>query len=153
MRRDPHGDPPARRRNETHRGPPATLGHIRSHGVRRLLIYCSTGLCHHTAVVDANRWPDDMAIRELRPKAVRTKCGMISADARPGVALRGRRHFEGRPTKPLGQFCNSLDKIRRASLGARSYDRPIKHGLPCAGMSHPTKGGDLEKRTEAKPGA
>jgi hypothetical protein len=48
--RDPHDDPPARRRNEPYR-PPVTLGHIRSHGVRRLLIYCSEGLyCHHSAV-------------------------------------------------------------------------------------------------------
>jgi hypothetical protein len=57
--RDPHDDPPAKRRNEPYRGPPVTLGHIRSHGVRRLLIYCSTGLCHHSAVIDADRWPDE----------------------------------------------------------------------------------------------
>ena len=53
---DPPDDPPARRR-EPYRRPPVTLGHIRSHGVRRLLIYCSTGLCHHSAVVDADRCP------------------------------------------------------------------------------------------------
>jgi hypothetical protein len=43
---------PRKRRPERYRGPPVTLGHIRSHGVRRLLIYCSTGMCHHSAVVD-----------------------------------------------------------------------------------------------------
>jgi hypothetical protein len=46
--RDPHDDP-LRRRRESYQGPPVTLGHIRSHGVRGLLIYCSTGLCHHSA--------------------------------------------------------------------------------------------------------
>jgi hypothetical protein len=53
--RDPHDDAPAKRRPQPYRGPPVTLGHIRSHGVRHLLIYCSTGRCHHSAVVDADR--------------------------------------------------------------------------------------------------
>ena len=73
--RDPHDDPPAKRRPTPYRGPPVTLGHLRSHGCRRLLIYCSTGLCHHSAVVDADRWPDYTAIRDLCPKAVCTQCG------------------------------------------------------------------------------
>ncbi len=34
--RDPHDDPPAKRRPQPYRGPPVTLGHIRSHGVRQL---------------------------------------------------------------------------------------------------------------------
>jgi hypothetical protein len=69
--RDPHDDPPV------------TLGHLRSHGCRRLLIYCSTGLCHHSAAVDADQWPDDTALRDLCPKAVCTKCGMTGADVWP----------------------------------------------------------------------
>ena len=81
--RDPHDDPPAKRRPEPYRGPPVTLGHLRSHGCRRLLIYCSTGVCHHSAVVDADLWPDETALRDLSPKAVCTKCGMIGADVRP----------------------------------------------------------------------
>jgi hypothetical protein len=39
----PH-DPPAKRRPDAYRGPPVTLGDIRAHGVRRLLIYCCDGL-------------------------------------------------------------------------------------------------------------
>jgi hypothetical protein len=35
-----HDDPPAKRRPQPYQGPPVTLGHIRSHGVRRLLFYC-----------------------------------------------------------------------------------------------------------------
>lgn len=80
--RDPHDDPP-RRRREPYRGPPVTFGHIRSHGVRRLLIYCSTGHCHHSAFVDADRRPDDTVLLDLDKKAVCTKCEMIGADVRP----------------------------------------------------------------------
>jgi hypothetical protein len=88
-RHDPHDDPPAKRRMRPYRGPPVTLGHIRSHGVQRLLIYCSDGLyCHHSAVVDANRWPDDTALNDLCPKAVCTRCGIIGADVRPNWSER-----------------------------------------------------------------
>jgi hypothetical protein len=86
--RDPHDDPPARRR-ESYRGPPVTLGHIRSHGVRHLLIYCSHGLyCHHSAVVDADRWPDETVLLDLDRRAVCTKCGIIGADVRPNWSER-----------------------------------------------------------------
>jgi hypothetical protein len=80
---DPHDAPRAKQRPEPYRGQPVTLGHMRAHGVRRLLIYCSTGLCHHSATIEADRWPDDTAVRDLCPKAVCTKCGMIGADVRP----------------------------------------------------------------------
>jgi hypothetical protein len=62
--RDPHDDPPPKRPPEPYRGPPITLGHIRSHGVPRLLIYCSTGLCHQSAIIDADGWPDDTVLLE-----------------------------------------------------------------------------------------
>jgi hypothetical protein len=83
QKRDRYHDQPVKRRPTPYRGPPVTLDHLRSHGCRRLLIYCSTGFCPHSAVVDADRWPDDTAIRDLCPKAVCTKCGMIGADVRP----------------------------------------------------------------------
>jgi hypothetical protein len=35
--RDSRDDPPTKRRPQQYRGPPVTLGHIRSHGVRHLL--------------------------------------------------------------------------------------------------------------------
>jgi hypothetical protein len=53
-KRDPHDDPTARRR-----------------------------LCHHRAVVDADRWPDDTVLLDLDRRAVCTSCGMIGADVRP----------------------------------------------------------------------
>jgi hypothetical protein len=78
--RDPHDDPPARRRPQPYQGPPVTLGHIRSHGVR-LLIYCSAGLyCHHSAVIDADRWPDDTVLLD-----------MIGADVRPNWQERSQQ--------------------------------------------------------------
>jgi hypothetical protein len=86
--RDPRDDPPPKRRPAPYSGPPVTLGHIRAHGVRRLLIYCCSGLCHHSAVVDAGRWSDETALRDLCRKAVCTKCGMIGADVRPDWAER-----------------------------------------------------------------
>jgi hypothetical protein len=80
----PRDHPPAKRRPEPYRGQPVTLGHMRAHGCRRLLIYCSAGLyCHHSSTVDADRWPDDTAVRDLGPKAVCTKCGIIGADVWP----------------------------------------------------------------------
>jgi hypothetical protein len=86
--RDPRDDPPARRRKEPYRGPPVTLGHIRSHGVRRLLIYCSTGLCHRSAIIDVDGWPDDTVLLDLDRRAVCIKCGMIGADVRPNWSER-----------------------------------------------------------------
>jgi hypothetical protein len=88
--RDPHDDPPAKRRPEPYRGPPVTLAHMRAQGVRRLLIYCPAGLyCHHSGTVDADRWPDETALRDLCPKAVCTQCGIIGAVGLR-TSLRGR---------------------------------------------------------------
>jgi hypothetical protein len=42
-------------------------------------------------VVDADRWPDDTALRDLCPKAVCTKCGMIGAAVRPDWTERSPR--------------------------------------------------------------
>jgi hypothetical protein len=64
------------RRREPSRGPPVTLGHLRSHGRRRLLIYCSTGSAITAQWSMPNRWPDEIALRDLCPKAVCTRCGI-----------------------------------------------------------------------------
>jgi hypothetical protein len=64
-----------------------TLGHIRSHGVRHLLIYC-THYCYHSAVINADRWPDETALLDLDRRAICTKCGMIGADVRPNWSER-----------------------------------------------------------------
>jgi hypothetical protein len=74
-----HDDAP-HRRPQRYTGPPVTLDHIRSHGCRRLLIYCNAPGCHHSANIDADRWPDATVLRDVDRRAV---CGMIGADARP----------------------------------------------------------------------
>ena len=64
-------------------GGSVTLGHLRSHGVRGLLVYCCTGRCWHSAEINADRWPDELPIKELEPRMICTKCGVIGADVRP----------------------------------------------------------------------
>jgi hypothetical protein len=87
-------------RRPSDRRPPATLGHMRAHGARRLLIYCSEGLCcHHSAAVDADRWPDETAVRDLCPKAVCTRCGMIGADVRPDWTQLSKRESYNKPAR------------------------------------------------------
>ena len=88
--RYPHDDPPARRRNEPYRGPPVTL----SFAIPRLPTI--PDLLLHRAVpsqrvVDADRWPDETAVRDRCRKAVCTKCGMIGADVRPNWQDRSER--------------------------------------------------------------
>jgi hypothetical protein len=80
--RAPHDHPPRRRPQPTKARP--SLSGIRSQGVRHLLIYCSEGLyCHHSAVINADRWPDETVLLDLDRRAVCTRCGMIGADVRP----------------------------------------------------------------------
>jgi hypothetical protein len=63
-------------------GPPMTLGNMRANGVRSIAIYCWT--CHHDAVMNADRWPDDLPMTLFDPRMVCTRCGMIgNADVRP----------------------------------------------------------------------
>jgi hypothetical protein len=54
---------------------PVTLGHIRSHGCRDLLIYCGSINCSYSATMNADDLPDNIVIRALGPKMICTKCG------------------------------------------------------------------------------
>jgi hypothetical protein len=65
------------RRNETL--PPVTLGHIRGHGCRGVLVYCESIWCNHSADIDADWLPDETVIRSLAPRMVCTACGLIGA--------------------------------------------------------------------------
>jgi len=62
---------------------PVTLGHIRSHGCRDLLVYCDSGRCHHSATMNADHLPADLPVRSLCGRMVCTRCGYIDADVRP----------------------------------------------------------------------
>jgi hypothetical protein len=61
---------------------PVTLGHIRSHGCRDLLVYCGSINCNHSTTMDADHMPDDTAIRLLGARMVCTKGGHVGADVR-----------------------------------------------------------------------
>jgi hypothetical protein len=60
---------------------PVTMGHIRGHGVTRLLVYC--GACNHSTVLDGASLPDDLVPRSLGPRLVCKACGHVGADVRP----------------------------------------------------------------------
>jgi hypothetical protein len=62
---------------------PVTLGHIRTHGCRDLLVYGNSGRCHHYKKLNADDWSDDLPIRSLCGRMVRTRCGYVGADMRP----------------------------------------------------------------------
>ena len=62
---------------------PVTLGHIRSHDCRDLLVYCNSGRCHHRATMNADHLPADLPVRSLCGRMVCTRCGYIGADVRP----------------------------------------------------------------------
>jgi hypothetical protein len=63
--------------------PTVTLANMRSHGCRDLRVYCTSGWCHHSAVMNADSFPDDTALPELGRRMVCTACGLVGADARP----------------------------------------------------------------------
>jgi len=69
------------RRHETF--PQVTLGQIRGHGCRNLLVYCESLWCNHSAVMNADGLPDEMPVRSLCPRMVYTACGLVGADVRP----------------------------------------------------------------------
>jgi hypothetical protein len=60
---------------------PMTLGNMRANGVRSLEVSCWQ--CHHRAIMSADPWPDDVPVPRFGPRMVRTRCGIIGADARP----------------------------------------------------------------------
>jgi hypothetical protein len=69
--------------HESSRLASVTLGHIRSHGCRDLLIYCGCIDCSHSAVMNADHLSDDTPTRPLGARMVCTHCGHMGADVRP----------------------------------------------------------------------
>jgi hypothetical protein len=109
----PSGGSRQRAKMSAMRGKPDVGGqgrYRRSHGVRRLLIYSTQGLyCHHSAIIEADRWPDDTVLRARDRRAVCTKCGVIGADVRPNWSERPQRESltnEGRinQSRPVARY-------------------------------------------------
>src|SRR5580700_3277155 len=99
--RAPHDHPPRRRPQPTKARP--SLSGIRSQGVRHLLIYCSEGLyCHHSAVINADRWPDETVLLDRPCSWIWTGgwsalgAALTGADVRPNWQERkGRESLTG----------------------------------------------------------
>jgi hypothetical protein len=66
-----------------------TLGNMRANGVRSLFVSC--WLCHHQAVVGADRWLEHVPVPSFGPRMVCTRCGIVGADARPNWRERPER--------------------------------------------------------------
>jgi hypothetical protein len=62
---------------------PVTLGHIRSHGCRDLLVYCGSINYNRGITMNADHMPDDTPIRPLGSRMLCTRCGHVGADVRP----------------------------------------------------------------------
>jgi hypothetical protein len=73
-----------------YRGPPMTLGNMRTNGVRSLAVHCWA--CHHEAVLSCHRWPGHVPVPSFGRRMVCTSCGIIGADARP--------NWSERPVRP-----------------------------------------------------
>jgi hypothetical protein len=62
---------------------PVTMAHLRGHGVTRLLVYCTSIACNHSATISGDTLPDDFVPRSLGPRLVCTRCRHVGADVRP----------------------------------------------------------------------
>ena len=67
-------------KREGERFEPVTMGHIRGHGVTRLIVYCESLWCNHSDSLDAGWLSDDTILLDLDPRMVCTACGLIGAD-------------------------------------------------------------------------
>jgi hypothetical protein len=56
--------------------PPVTMGHIRGHGCRDLLVCCISGRCHHSATMHGAWLDDDVPVRSLCSRMACTRCGI-----------------------------------------------------------------------------
>jgi hypothetical protein len=57
------------------------LANMRQSAVRSLDVYCFG--CRHEVVVNVDKFPGDLLVKEFGPRMVCTKCGTVGADARP----------------------------------------------------------------------
>jgi hypothetical protein len=56
-------------------GPPMTLGNMRALGVHRLIAYCLSPDCRHTALIDVSAFTDEVEVPSFVRRAMCSKCG------------------------------------------------------------------------------
>jgi hypothetical protein len=66
-----------------HTSKSVTLGHIRSHGCRDVLVYCCDIVCNHGVTMNVDHLPDDTPVRSLGLRMACTKCWRVGAEGRP----------------------------------------------------------------------
>jgi hypothetical protein len=62
---------------------PVTLGHMRSHGCRDLLMYCNSSTCNHSMIMNVGHLHDETVIRRLGNGIVCSRCGYVGARVTP----------------------------------------------------------------------
>src|SRR5215471_3980866 len=62
---------------------PVTLGHMRSQGCRDLLVYCNSGRCNQSTIMNVGHLPDDTRINSLGDGIVCMRCGHLGAEVVP----------------------------------------------------------------------
>jgi hypothetical protein len=53
-----------------------------------LLVMCFG--CRHEVILNVDKYPGDLLVREFGPRMICTKCGMVGADVRPNWNERDR---------------------------------------------------------------
>ena len=60
-----------------------TLGNMRANGVRMVAVSCNALYCHHSADVDVDGMPDELAVLFLARRFRCSRCGSKQVSARP----------------------------------------------------------------------
>lgn len=71
---------------------PVPLSNMREFGGRDIIVYCGGMNCYHHAVLNADRWADDVRFGDLERRMVCTKCGHRGAEVR---AYQKSNHVSG----------------------------------------------------------
>src|SRR6516162_3815292 len=69
---------------------PVTLGHMRSQGCRDLLVYCNSGRCNHSTIMNVGHLPDDTL--SCRPELADARCQNAIEYLSPHIAIGLARH-------------------------------------------------------------
>jgi hypothetical protein len=78
---------------------------MRAQGVRLIEAHCY--ICHHSAVLNLDQWPDAVRVPSFGLLMVCTGCGSIGADARPNWAERAPQpSFDGEPMHARVSFAS-----------------------------------------------